>query len=110
MKIDPAGLLQRIGDAMSPNEVKYEKWLLTLPRSDEEYGTCNCPGCGSVGLRFQYFSVESGNVGWKCAWCPSCLSGVQVCRVIVPEAALVLRTEEEYRLFHDSHPGLRLVT
>ena len=110
MKIDRAGSALRVGGAMTAKEVKYDSWLLALPRSDDEYGESSCPACISVGLRFQYFSIESRKVGWKCAWCPSCLSGVQLCRVIVPEAALVLRTEEEYRLFHDSHPGLRLVT
>lgn len=95
---------------MIANEMTYEGWLLALPRSDEAYQGSRCPACGSIGLHFQYFSIETGNVGWKQVWCSTCLNGVSVSRVIVPEGCDVLRTEDKYSSFVASHPGIKLVT
>lgn len=95
---------------MIADDMTYEGWLLALPRSDEAHKYHRCPACGRIGLHFQYFSIETGNVGWKQVWCSSCFNGVSVSRVIVPDGADVLRTEDEYSAFVASHPRIKLTT
>jgi hypothetical protein len=59
-----------------------------------------CPNCGHRTLRLVFSAKPASAIGYAEFWCDTCLEGLDVSRVVVPEGAVVRDTslpEEERR-------------
>jgi len=45
----------------------------------------NCPSCGIPGIDFQFVGDIPSKIGYLSVWCPSCLHGIVISRVGLPD-------------------------
>ena len=49
-----------------------------------------CPLCGKQTIDFQYVGDPSSRIGYLDIWCKSCLHGIHVSRVLIPEGVSMM--------------------
>lgn len=54
----------------------------------------SCPECQSEAIDFQYVGDITSRVGYLAIWCNSCLNGIHLSRVKVPESADLLAFDD----------------
>lgn len=54
----------------------------------------HCPECQSEAIDFQYVGDIASRVGFLAIWCKSCLNGIHISRVKVPESAVLLAFDD----------------
>ena len=87
----------------------YVNWLKSLPFDDSGLSECICPGCGTKGLKFQYFGYDASEIGWKLVWCDACKSGIRISRTKIPTTVQALIDESAQQVFLDLHSDIRLI-
>lgn len=60
--------------------------LPTVPSLD-------CPKCGQETIDFQYVGDKKVRRGFLCIWCTTCLHGIHLAGVRIPQQATVLSKE-----------------
>jgi hypothetical protein len=53
-----------------------------------------CPECQSQAIDFQYVGDIASRVGFLAVWCNSCLNGIHLSRVRVPESAVLMAFDD----------------
>jgi len=58
-----------------------------------------CPKCGLPKIDFQYVGDKITRIGFLCIWCPSCLHGIHISRIRIPQQAelISLDSREEIK-------------
>lgn len=86
----------------------YRNWLSLVDFIPESIHTINCPICDKKKLDFQYVGDLEERIGLLRIWCNSCLRGIHVCRVKIPENVKIipftsdsdLKRVPNFRLIH----------
>ncbi|PKM80296.1 MAG: hypothetical protein CVU89_14490 [Firmicutes bacterium HGW-Firmicutes-14] len=60
-----------------------------LPTASQE-----CPECGQAQIDFQYVGERNTMRGFLCIWCVSCLHGIHISGVRIPEHADCLQKNQ----------------
>ena len=66
----------------------YDEWMeIAIKILDESFvdGEVTCPECGKNHIDYRFVANLKKNTGYLSIWCNSCLNGIQVSRVKVPD-------------------------
>ena len=75
------------------NKEMFFKWLLLLPKVDENFekiDSLTCPYCGKKEIDYLYIGSKKDMMGYLQIWCNSCNHGVYVSRAKIPESAKMI--------------------
>ena len=64
---------------------KFNLWVKLIIEIPYKIHDIACPSCNSKTLRFQYVGDENSRMGYLDIWCDSCLKGIHLSRVKIPE-------------------------
>jgi hypothetical protein len=69
-----------------------------------------CPKCKKESIAFQYVGDPQTRVGYLDIWCNSCLHGIHISRVLVPQKASMLPFETQIDEISKYIPNFTQVT
>ncbi|NDI35097.1 hypothetical protein [Chengkuizengella sediminis] len=74
----------------------FSTWLkLSADISSSTWTNFQCPECQKETVDFQYVGDTETRIGYLEIWCDSCLKGIHISRVRVPESANLLSFEDK---------------
>lgn len=77
----------------------WRDWMLLLTnllqgnRAEEAYDVV-CPSCEGKGVEVR-FVAGADRLGWGAVWCPRCMNGLHLSRMVYPDGVTTLDIEEE---------------
>ena len=76
-------------DDVSGNTASWSEWISAYARAydilPESAADAGCPNCGARTLGLAFTGLVQDRVGYASFWCSTCLFGIHLSRVVVPD-------------------------
>jgi hypothetical protein len=86
----------------------YRDWLKIISKFDGKE-ELTCPDCRAMSINYQFVGDCKTMIGHLYLWCNSCLHGIHISRVIIPNGVEVLPFDVSEKILSKKVPKYKLI-
>lgn len=91
----------------------FQDWLTIYKKTRDSTilkSDCICPECGANSIDLQFVGDIRERIGYLDMWCTTCLRGVHISRVLIPEGEPMISFDDPISTMTDRIPDFKQIT